>query len=593
MNLKIQLNIMFVSEDCRRDSKLEEKLLKQRFLGFIKFLSGKIHLFNFSRLKIFYQIQAIVLVMIVFLIILGFSSVAIINTMQQSTYVSFVNSNNLLSNLSNIRVYFAQAQNNYQLAISGQADLSQTFPEDTEPTIDYFNGIDKKSTEIILNHFQTAQEICQSPASQVDFAAFREQLEACNGPLNRIQKKLMDLSLETFTKNKQLSESAKMITLFILVISGFIAFFLGLLISRSITNPLKNILFASKALALGDLTQSIDRYGCPEVVGVVEGLNQAINSLRELVKKINFQSESLLLASQELKKASSETGESANQVAQVMEQLAAGASEQTNQISQIAQGAHLLSNLVMKVSKDNQEMAAGSEKVTKSAQLGQKTNNDIINIINEVFSTAQQAADSVDELNKASVRISDISSAITTIADQTTLLALNAAIEAARAGEHGKGFAVVAQETGKLAEQSKQAANDISSIISEMKLKIEQAVAVMQEGIEHSQVGKDLIAKSNVTLSDIFKLLISNKDQIEEVAETAQKMVERNQNVIDAISAIAAISEESMASTEEISATTEEQSAAVEEVAALAENLNDIADDLRKSVASFKIGDAE
>lgn len=567
--------------------------MKQRFLGFIKFLSEKFHLFNFSRLKIFYQIQAIVLVMIVFLIILGFSSVAIINTMQQSTYVSFVNSNNLLSNLSNIRVYFAQAQNNYQLAISGQADLSQVFPDDTEPTIDYFNGIDKKSTENILNHFQTAQGFCQSPASQDNFTAFREQLEACNGPLNRIQKKLMDLSLETFTKNKQFSESAKMITLFILVISGFIAFFLGLLISRSITNPLKNILFASKALALGDLTQSIDRYGCPEVIGVVEGLNQAINSLRELVKRINFQSESLLLASEELKKASSETGESANQVAQVMEQLAAGASEQTNQISQIAQGAHLLSDLVMKVSKDNQEMAAGSEKVTESAQLGQKTNNDIINIINQVFSTAQQASDSVDELNKASVRISDISSAITTIADQTTLLALNAAIEAARAGEHGKGFAVVAQETGKLAEQSKQAANDIATIISEMKLKIEQAVVVMQEGIEHSQVGKDLIAKSNVTLSDIFKLLISNKDQIEEVAETAKKMVARNQNVIDAISAIAAISEESMASTEEISATTEEQSAAVEEVAALAENLNDIADDLRKSVASFKIGQSQ
>ncbi|HBF39441.1 MAG TPA: hypothetical protein DDW50_19245 [Firmicutes bacterium] len=416
-------------------------------------------------------------------------------------------------------------------------------------------------------------------------------MEDCNNDLNRIQKKLMDLSLQTFTKNKQFSEWAKVITVLILVISGIMAFFLGMFISRSITNPLKKILAASKSLALGDLTQSIDRNGCPEVVGVVEGLNQAINSLRELVIGINFQSESLLTASQELKRASSETGESATQVAQVMEQLAAGSSEQTNQITQVAQGAHLLSDLVMKVSKNNQDIAGGSEKVTESAQLGRKTNEDIVNIINQVFETAQQAAGAVDELNKASVKISDISSAITSIADQTTLLALNAAIEAARAGEHGKGFAVVAQETGKLAEQSKQEANTISSIISEMKFKIGQAVSVMKDGIEKSQTGKDLIAKSNVTLSDIFNLIITNKDQIAEVAEMAQKMVERNQKVIDAITAIAAISEESMASAEEISATTEEQSAAVEEVAALAENLNDIADDLRKSVSSFKIGD--
>ena len=99
------------------------------------------------------------------------------------------------------------------------------------------------------------------------------------------------------------------------------------------------------------------------------------------------------------------------------------------------------------------------------AQKGKELTDDLVLQMNEISVGAEKVAQTMESLEKKSTEINKIVEVITGIATETNLLALNAAIEAARAGDAGKGFAVVAEQVRKLAEDSKQAADQINDLI--------------------------------------------------------------------------------------------------------------------------------
>jgi methyl-accepting chemotaxis protein len=547
----------------------------------------------FRNLKVFHQLLIIVILMTGFLALEGFLGVNAIDTMEQVTRKIFSKSmsgiagtNEFANNSNRLQLsYISDLLNNTSYTKGLYTEIESTFTTDLAALEEDYPD----ESETLKQELATIKRIIWQPASRENYRRIEASLGNVRMAISAITNKMVNNSAESMHIGAQFSTSARVNTIVILIIGVLAATLIAFCINFFIARPLKKIKNSAKALAQGDLTKTIHAEGSIEVSNVIGSLNKAILALRDLVRGINEQASMIYSAGQELRSASNETGRSAVEVARAMEDLSRGSAEEANQITQVVAHINVLSDLVREVSTEMRDVSLNSENVARSAQLGQKAAADISREIIKLYDTTKEVTTAIVQLNEASVEIGEITMVIQNIAEQTGLLALNAAIEAARAGEHGKGFGVVATETGKLAEQSKQSALHISELISQMKTRTTYAVNTITSGMTIVESGKERATEATVTFERIFEGLEHILNRISKAAVSARRMGESNEQVIAAVTNIAALSEESMASTEEVSATAEEQSASVEEVSSLAENLAEIAKNLKKAVAVFEI----
>lgn len=221
--------------------------------------------------------------------------------------------------------------------------------------------------------------------------------------------------------------------------------------------------------------------------------------------------------------------------------LAATAEETTASTSQMAFAAKQI-----KSASDAAKKEADHARVT--ATEGERATQDTLNQMAAMVESNQVAQIKVASLEATSKSVANIVETITGIADQTNLLALNAAIEAARAGEAGRGFAVVAEEVRKLAEQSRNAANEIVDLIRENNESTSEVVAGM--ALQASTMEKVGVAVKEMSarMGQIAESISNSYRQVENInlsvtglAETSQEIEKASDEVANSATNLSAM----------------------------------------------------
>lgn len=375
----------------------------------------------------------------------------------------------------------------------------------------------------------------------------------------------------------------------------------GFVITRNISRPLQELTAVAERITLGDLSVNVQTTTRSDEVGVLartfdrmtqylramaaDAEQMAAGDLRSTIKpqspgdvlgnafarmseNLRDQIRGLIEDANVLGSAASEIVASTTQLAASASESAAAVSETTTTVEEVRQTAQVASQKAKLVSDS-------AQKAVQISLSGRKSTEDVGTGMNRIRQQMEAIAASMVRLSEQSQAIGQIVATVEDLATQSNLLAVNAAIEAAKAGEHGKGFGVVAQEVKSLAEQSRQATNQVRTILGDIQKATGAAVMATEEGGKAVEAG----TRQTEVAGEAIQALAGS---VNEAAQAATQIAASSQQQLVGVAQVAG----AMESIKQASA---QNVAGAKQLETAARNLNDLGQRLKQMVERYKV----
>jgi methyl-accepting chemotaxis protein len=386
-------------------------------------------------------------------------------------------------------------------------------------------------------------------------------------------------------------------TLMALVLAGLA----GLLLTRNIAGPLKNLTGVAERITTGDLSSDVTVSDRSDEVGVLaRAFERMTRSLRtmagaaeqiaagDLRTSLQPQSPSDVLGNAFVRmtdnlrrqiggilEGTAVLGSAASEIVASTAQLASGASESAAAVTETTTTVEEIRQTAQLASQKARTVADSAQKAVQISHTGRKSTEDVAAGMGRIRTQMEAIAESMMRLSEQSQTIGQIIATVEDLAAQSNLLAVNAAIEAAKAGEHGKGFGVVAQEVKSLAEQSRQATDRVRTILSDIQKATTAAVMATEQGGKAVEAG----GKQTETAGESIAALASS---VTEAAQAATQIAASSQQQLIGMDQVAGAMENiKQASTQNV--------ASAKQLETAARNIDDLGRRLKQLVENYAV----
>lgn len=293
--------------------------------------------------------------------------------------------------------------------------------------------------------------------------------------------------------------------------------------NEQLNNSVINILQAVNQLSQRDLTAK-----APVTEDIIGTVADSINALTDETSRV-------LLGVTDI---AGQVADVSGKVKSQADQVTQTAEEERESVNRMVESLFEATQTMNQVAALAEQSNLSAEEATEVTDGALETVTGTVREMDSIRETIAETEKRIKRLGERSQEISSIVNLINTISERTHVLALNASMQAAVAGEAGRGFAVVAEEVQRLAESSRNATEQIGTLVNNIQVETNETINTVNRTIAQVVQGSDQAQKAGEQMRRTQEITARLVNQVRSIANASEQQKAMSAQLLEAVQRI-------------------------------------------------------